>query len=262
MNKLMIGFHPFHMVSSSPWPIIGSLGVMAFSSGSVSFFTGGYLSLLLLGILSSCTVAAFWWRDVIREATGMGFHNSLVLSGLQLGVILFILSEIMFFFSLFFGWFFIMLTPDPSVGCMTPPIGVQPLSFLSVPLLNTIILLSSGVSITWSHHAILEGKSGSFSLFITCSLGMIFMVFQCIEYYEIPFSISDSVYGSLFFMATGFHGFHVLIGTSFLLINFARSVKGHFSSIHHFGFEASAWYWHFVDVVWLFLFISIYWWGS
>nr|UOP70473.1 cytochrome c oxidase subunit III [Hoplopleura pacifica] len=262
MTKLMLGFHPFHMVSASPWPLLGSAGVMSLSMGAVSFLLGGLTLPLILSVISTALISTLWWRDVIRESLGSGCHCSKVMVGLQLGMVLFILSEVMFFFSLFFGWFFIMLSPDPSIGCSTPPIGVQPLSFMSVPLLNTMILLSSGVSITWAHHSILEGASCSIPLGVTCLLGAVFMVFQCIEYYEIPFALSDSVYGSLFFMATGFHGFHVLIGTCFLLVNLMRSLSGHHSPKHHLGFEASAWYWHFVDVVWLFLFISIYWWGS
>nr|QPF24313.1 cytochrome c oxidase subunit 3 [Hoplopleura sp.] len=262
MTKFVLGFHPFHVVSVSPWPFLGSVSVMSLSSSVVVYLIGGCLELLAGSALSLLLVSFLWWRDVIRESTGMGHHSKVVVSGLQLGMILFILSEVMFFFSLFFGWFFISLSPDVSLGCVTPPLGVQPLSFTSVPLLNTVILLSSGVSVTWSHHAILEEKSGTLPLALTCLLGATFMMFQCIEYYGIPFSISDSAYGSLFFVATGFHGFHVLVGTSFLGINLYRSSASHFSSSHHLGFEASAWYWHFVDVVWLFLFTSIYWWGS
>nr|AID54846.1 cytochrome c oxidase subunit 3 [Hoplopleura akanezumi] len=262
MSKLMLGFHPFHMVSHSPWPLVGSLSILSLSASIIAFLIGGSKVLLVSSVSVTSFTACLWWRDVIREATGMGSHGERVVSGLQFGMLLFILSEIMFFFSLFFGWFFITLSPDPAIGCCVPPSGVQPLSFMSVPLLNTMILLSSGASVTWSHHAIIEGKGGALPLLVTCLLGCLFLGFQVVEYYEIPFTISDSVFGSLFFIATGFHGLHVLVGTCFLTVNLWRILKGHFSPVHHLGFEASAWYWHFVDVVWLFLFISIYWWGS
>ena len=131
-------------------------------------------------------------------------------------------------------------------------------------MLNTAILLTSGATITWSHHAIISGDRGQtiLSLLITIILGLVFTALQALEYYEAPFSIADSVYGSTFFVATGFHGLHVIIGTLFLLVCFIRIIKHHFTKHHHVGFEASIWYWHFVDYVWIFLFCCIYWWGS
>ena len=179
-----------------------------------------------------------------------------------MGIILFIVSEILFFFSFFWAYFHSSLSPAIEIGQSWPPLGIIPFNPFDIPLLNTIILVSSGLTVTWSHHAILNNnyKERTIRLLITILLGIYFSALQLIEYIEAPFTISDSVYGSRFFVATGFHGLHVIIGTIFLFFTFYRINLLHFSSIHHFGFEAAAWYWHFVDVVWLFLYVSIYWW--
>ena len=176
---------------------------------------------------------------------------------------LFILSEVCFFFAFFWAFFHRRLAPTIELGNRWPPTGINPLSPWGVPLLNTIVLLSSGVTVTWAHHAILAGnqKEGTLGLLLTVILGGYFTFLQGIEYFESRFSIRDRVYGTTFFVATGFHGLHVLIGRTFLLVCLVRHVKMHFTEGHHLGFEAAAWYWHFVDVVWLFLFVSIYWWG-
>jgi len=191
-------------------------------------------------------------------------YTHIVIKGLKWGIILFITSEVLFFFSFFWAFFHSSLSPTFETGLLWPPTGISPFNAFQVPLLNTIILLSSGVSVTWAHHAILENNfSQTFqSLMITIFLGVYFTSLQALEYWEASFSFSDSVYGSTFFIATGFHGIHVIIGTTFLLICWVRHSSRLFSRTHHFGFEAAAWYWHFVDVVWLFLYISIYWWGS
>jgi len=210
------------------------------------------------------TALSFWWRDVVREGTFEGNHTAKVQLSLRLGMILFIISEIMFFVALFWAFYHSSLSPVIQLGTVWPPKGITPLNPFSIPLLNTIILLSSGVFVTWCHHAILTGARNEalFSLLVTIVLACIFTYCQYFEYIHAGFTISDSVYGSCFFLTTGFHGFHVFIGTVFLMVCFGRLYHSHFTKEHHFGFEAAAWYWHFVDVVWLFVFITIYWWGN
>lgn len=255
---------PFHLVEYRPWPLIGSIGALILTTGLTTWFHLHSLECLLIALLLIVLVIIQWWRDVIRERTFIGHHTSQVVYGLRLGIILFISSEILFFFAFFWAFFHRRLSPVPELGCTWPPIGVSPINAFSIPLLNTAVLLASGVTVTWAHHAILENdhKNATQALLITISLGIYFTLLQLREYKEAPFSIADSVYGSTFFVATGFHGLHVLIGSTFLLICLIRNLLHQFSTTHHFGFEAAAWYWHFVDVVWIFLFICIYWWGS
>nr|YP_009255698.1 cytochrome c oxidase subunit III [Tylomelania sarasinorum]AND97132.1 cytochrome c oxidase subunit III [Tylomelania sarasinorum] len=255
--------NPFHLVEFSPWPLTGSMGALFLTLGLASWFhTGYYLSLLLGGFLIALTMVQ-WWRDVIREATFQGFHTNQVSKGLRWGMILFIASEVCFFFAFFWAYFHSSLAPSPELGSCWPPIGVVPLNPFEVPLLNTGVLLASGVTVTWAHHSLMEGDrpSGLQGLVATVFLGIYFTFLQAGEYYEASFTIADGAYGSTFFVATGFHGLHVLIGSTFLLVCLTRTWLQHFSTGHHFGFEAAAWYWHFVDVVWLFLYLSIYWWG-
>ena len=205
-----------------------------------------------------------WWRDVIRESTFQGHHTTPVQLGLRYGMILFIASEVMFFLAFFWAFFHSSLAPTVELGAVWPPKGITVLDPWEIPFLNTIILLTSGAAVTWAHHAILAGyrKEGITGLGITILLAVIFTGFQAFEYIEAPFTISDGVYGSTFYLSTGFHGLHVIIGTIFLFICLLRLQKGHFTKLHHFGFEAAAWYWHMVDVIWLFLFVSIYYWGG
>jgi cytochrome c oxidase subunit 3 len=205
-----------------------------------------------------------WWRDIIREATLEGQHTTSVQTGLKMGMILFIVSEVMFFVAFFWAFFHSSFNPSPAIGGVWPPAFIVTLDPWQIPLLNTIILLSSGASVTWAHHSIVLGSKDQAiqALLVTVGLAVIFTGLQAYEYVTAPFSISDSVYGASFYMATGFHGFHVFIGTCFLTVCLFRVYFNHFTREHHFGFEAAAWYWHFVDVVWLFLFITIYWWGS
>ena len=179
-------------------------------------------------------------------------------------MILFIVSEVMFFFGFFWAFFHSSLSPVPEIGSLWPPMGIDTISAWGVPLLNTIILLSSGITITWAHHAIVCGhrKNAISGLLLTIILALLFTMLQGFEYIDANFTISDSIYGSTFYLATGFHGFHVIIGTIFIIISTIRLINHHFTKEHHFGFEAAAWYWHFVDVVWLFLFVVIYWWGG
>ena len=258
--------HKFHLVDPSPWPFVMSMAALVTTTGGVlymhSFAMGG--STLALGIFMILYTMYFWWRDVVREATYEGHHTHVVQVGLRYGMILFIVSEIMFFFAFFWAFFNASVAPTIEIGSIWPPLGIEVLNAFEVPLLNTVILLLSGATVTWAHHAIVAGnrREAILGLLFTVALGIIFTLLQLFEYIDAPFNISDGIYGSTFYLATGFHGFHVMIGTIFLAVCLFRLINHHFTREHHFGFEAAAWYWHFVDVVWLFLFVSIYWWGG
>lgn len=258
--------HSFHLVDPSPWPLVASLGALAMTTGGVlymhKFYGGGQL--LLTGFFIILYVMYTWWRDIVREATYEEQHTFAVQRGLRLGMILFIVSELMFFFAFFWAFFHSSLAPTFAIGGVWPPQAIETIQTSGIPLTNTFFLLSSGATVTWAHHAIIvrAKKQALIGLILTLILAILFTGLQGLEYYEAPFSISDSVYGSCFYMATGFHGFHVFVGTISLLISFIRIVFNHFTNTHHFGFESAAWYWHFVDVVWLFLFITVYWWGG
>nr|QNJ33255.1 cytochrome c oxidase subunit III [Elaptus prionoides] len=256
--------HPYHLVDVSPWPILGALGAMTTMMGLIKWFHFYESDLLMLGLLITVLVMYQWWRDIIREATYQGLHTYNVTLGLRWGMILFITSEVFFFISFFWGFFHNSLSPSVELGMNWPPKGIQTFNPIEIPLLNTLILLTSGLTVTWAHHSLMESNYNQAlqGLLLTVILGLYFTILQAYEYMESPFTIADSAYGSSFFVATGFHGIHVIIGTTFLAVCLGRHLLSHFSSTHHFGFEAAAWYWHFVDVVWLFLYISIYWWGS
>nr|YP_009476697.1 cytochrome c oxidase subunit 3 [Proteomonas sulcata]AVM81190.1 cytochrome c oxidase subunit 3 [Proteomonas sulcata] len=258
--------HPFHLVDVSPWPLLAGQSALALTTGFVMYLQcyqgGGYV--FIFGLITLVFVSFLWWRDIVREATYQGHHTKAVQAGLRWGMILFIVSEIMFFFAFFWAFFAASLSPTQEIGGVWPPPGIDVLNPWEVPFLNTVILLLSGVTCTWAHHAIIQGDRAAvnLSLTLTVALGAVFTFLQGVEYYEANFTISDGIYGSTFFLATGFHGFHVLIGSTFLVVCLIRSLNYHFTRQHHFGFEAAAWYWHFVDVVWLFLFVSVYWWGG
>jgi len=258
--------HPFHLVDQSPWPMTCSVAAFTLTSGFVMYmhgYPGGGL-FALVGLIAVVATMGIWWRDVVREGTYQGLHTKAVQVGLRYGMMLFIISEVMFFFGFFWAFFHSSFAPVIDLGGVWPPPGIDVLSAFEVPLLNTFILLLSGATATWAHHAIVAGnrKEAVNGLAATVALGVFFTALQGFEYLECAFKISDGIYGSTFFLATGFHGFHVLVGTTFLVVCLYRQIKYHFTREHHFGFEAAAWYWHFVDVVWLFLFVSIYWWGG
>lgn len=260
--------HGFHLVDISPWPFVTSMSAFTLMTGSVMYFhsiKNGFF-VMIFGLILVILTMSVWWRDVVREATFEGHHTKAVQKGLRLGMILFIISEIMFFFAFFWAFFHSSLAPTVEIGSIWPPEAIYAFNPWEVPLLNTIILLTSGATVTWAHHALTAGKEmrkeAILGLLFTIILAIVFTALQMYEYNVSAFNISDGIYGSTFFMATGFHGFHVLIGTIFLAVCLVRLVKHHFTATHHFGFEAAAWYWHFVDVVWLFLYVSIYWWGT
>nr|QJF72878.1 cytochrome c oxidase subunit 3 [Nephus sp. 1 EL-2020] len=256
--------HPFHLVDYSPWPLLGALGAMISMMGFIKWFHLFNNNLFLIGNIITIIIMYQWWRDVTRESTFQGHHTNSVSMGLRWGMILFITSEVFFFISFFWSFFHSSLSPSIELGMIWPPKSISTFNPIQIPLLNTLILLSSGLTVTWAHHGLMENNYNQAfqGLMMSIILGFYFTLLQGIEYFESSFNISDSVYGSCFFMATGFHGLHVIIGSIFLTSCLMRLWLLHFSSWHHFGFEAAAWYWHFVDVVWLFLYISIYWWGS
>jgi len=259
-------YHRYHLVDPSPWPLVAALAALATTVGATMYFHSFSLGffLMVLGIFDILIVMGVWFRDVIREGTYQGKHTKKVQVGLRIGMLLFIVSEVMFFFAFFWAFFHSSLSPAIQIGSVWPPAGIVTFNAWGVPFLNTYILLLSGATITAAHHFILSGRYGDVvkSMTYTILLAVFFTVLQAYEYMESPFTISDGIYGSTFFMATGFHGLHVIIGTTFITVCLIRAMFGHFTREHHFGFEAAAWYWHFVDVVWLFLFVSIYWWGS
>jgi len=265
-TSFTIQAHPFHLVEPSPWPLAASFSLLLLTSAAVMNFhgtaNGGIL--LILGFICVLTSMALWWRDCVREGTYQGNHTSIVQRGITIGFILFVISEVFFFLSIFWAFFHSALSPSIELGAVWPPKGVMALNPFELPLLNTVILLSSGATLTWGHHSMIAGdrKGALFGIFWTIFLAIIFTACQAFEYYNAPFTIADSVYGSCFYFSTGFHGLHVIIGTIFLVVSFYRIISYQLTDSHHVGFESAILYWHFVDVVWLFLYVSVYYWGS
>ena len=263
--NLFVG-NRFHLVDPSPWPFLVSIGAFSVFTASVNYIQNILESVVVfqLSFLYFGLCIARWFTDIVTEGTMEGQHTLAVLQGLRYGMLLFIVSEVMFFFSFFWAFFHFSTAPSVAIGCTWPPVGIQTLNPWLVPFVNTVILLTSGVTITWAHKALYARlrMETIIALVLTVTLGAIFTGFQGLEYKTSNFNINDSVYGSIFYMATGFHGFHVLVGTIFIVVGLIRHYYYHFTDTQHFGFESSAWYWHFVDVVWIFLFGTIYWWGS
>jgi cytochrome c oxidase subunit III len=267
--------HDYHLVDPSPWPAIGATAAFITAVGAVRWMHGAHWWMLALGLIGILYTMFMWWRDVIAEAH-KGDHTAVVGIHLRYGMILFIASEVMFFVAWFWAFFDASLFTGEATlaarvgetGGLWPPKGIEPFNPWHLPLVNTLILLTSGTTVTWAHHALLNNdREGlKWGLAATVALGLLFTSVQAYEYGHAAFAFSrdngGNIYGSTFFMATGFHGFHVIIGTIFLIVCLMRALKGDFTPRQHFGFEAAAWYWHFVDVVWLFLFACIYVWAS
>jgi cytochrome c oxidase subunit 3 len=259
--------HPYHLVEPSPWPLLGAFAGGALVLGIVLIAHGSGWWMFWLGLMATLATMFFWWRDVLKESRTPGLHSPVVRLGLRYGMVLFIASEVMFFVAFFWAFFHFALYPEHVSGAakaIWPPAGIYTFDPFHLPLLNTMILLLSGCTVTWAHHALLQNdrKALITGLSLTVFLGVAFTGFQIKEYMIAPFAFTDGVYPSTFFLATGFHGFHVFVGTVFLAVCLFRAIRGHFTPERHFGFEAAAWYWHFVDVVWLFLFIFIYVWAA
>ncbi|WP_319530929.1 cytochrome c oxidase subunit 3 [uncultured Cohaesibacter sp.] len=263
--------HDYHIIDPSPWPFIGAVSAFVMAVGAITYFHDGPIWFMLIGLLGVLYTMVAWWADVIKESRE-GHHTPVVQLHLRYGMILFIASEVMFFVAWFWAFFDASLFADETqqyaraafTGGHWPPEGIEVIDPWHLPLFNTLLLLASGTTVTWAHHALIEEDSDSlkWGLILTVALGVIFTCVQVYEYIHAPFGFKESIYGATFFMATGFHGFHVFVGTIFLIVCLVRAYKGHFTPQKHFGFEAAAWYWHFVDVVWLFLFASIYLWGN
>jgi cytochrome c oxidase subunit 3 len=264
--------HDYHLVNPSPWPFVGSVSAFVMALGAILWFHEILPPwLLIVGAIGVLYTMYAWWSDVIKEGKA-GDHTPVVQMHHRYGMILFIASEVMFFvawFWAYFDGFFNQEAPEQyariaAMGTTWPPTGVELFSPWHLPLFNTLILLTSGTAVTWAHHALLhKDKRGLvWGLVVTIALGALFTFVQATEYSEAGFQFSGNLYGATFFMATGFHGFHVLVGTIFLIVCLIRALRDSFTVEHHLGFEFAAWYWHFVDVVWLFLFSSIYVWGA
>lgn len=293
--------HDYHILPPDPWPIISSFSALAMAAGGIMWMHGGHVDkpngggfLFFAGLAAVLFSMFCWWRNVIKEGRA-GDHTPVVQLHFRYGMILFIASEVMFFVGWFWAYFDFALFPDAisfvdgaveraaegaAIAAQWPPKGLEVINAFELPLLNTLILLTSGTTVTWAHHALIHNQRGGEKtglwgmlgvgnrdgvlkgLWLTIALGLLFSGIQAYEYMHAPFPFKGINYGASFFMATGFHGFHVIVGTIFLIVCLIRAYKGDFTPKAHFGFEAAAWYWHFVDVVWLFLFVSIYIWGG
>jgi len=259
--------HDYHILPPSLWPLLSAVGAFVMLSGAAVWMKGLTPWLFAVGAAMVAYSMFGWWSDVVAEGNG-GDHTPVVRIGLRYGMILFIMSEVMFFSAWFWSFFKHAMYPmgpaSPAVDGIWPPAGIVPFDPWHLPLINTLILLLSGVTLTWAHHTLVHGgnrREVMQALVLTVLLGLSFTGLQAYEYSHAAFGLSGNIYGAVFYMATGFHGAHVIIGTIFLFVCLLRVRAGHFTATEHVGLEAAAWYWHFVDVVWLFLFASIYIWG-
>lgn len=261
--------HPYHLVDLSPWPILTAFSLLLVTGGSVMLMHDHNLGKIVAisGFAAVVFCAWNWWKDVINEGLHGNHHNEVVRNGLRIGMTLFILSEVMFFFAFFFSYFYCSMFPAGILeGSWVvaegtwPPKGIQTFDPWDLPFINTLILLLSGTTVTWAHYALEEKDHNSVvtALSLTVALGLSFTLLQAFEYHHASFGLKDGIYAANFFLATGFHGMHVIVGTIFLTVCLFRAKRGDFKTGGHLGFEFAAWYWHFVDVVWLFLFIFVY----
>jgi len=256
---LNINNHPFHIVDHSPWPVKISLAIINIIMSIVQIIIKKK-RIIILSIISIIVISFQWWRDVSREASFQGLHSTSTIKNIKLGIMLFIISEVIFFLSFFWIFTHISLRVETELGIIWPPKNSKPFNPLEIPLLNTIILLLSGITITKAHIIIIKKTNIKPYIIITLTLGIYFTIIQIIEYKMSPYTFQDSSFGSSFYISTGFHGLHVIVGSIIIITSTIRTKKNHFNKIHHFGFEATAWYWHFVDVVWIILYTIIYAW--
>jgi cytochrome c oxidase subunit 3 len=256
--------HPYHLVDPSPWPLLGSISAGIMAMGIVQYMHSDKSILFIIGTIGVLATMLFWWKDVLNESVVQKAHSAVVKHGFRYGMGLFIASEVMFFFAFFWAFFNASLFPTEIIGSVWPPKDITTIDAFGLPFFNTLLLLLSGTTVTWAHHAIIHNdrKGALQALALTVIIALLFLAVQMLEYSHAPFAFSDGIYPSTFYMSTGFHGFHVFVGTIFLAVCLWRTQKRHFTSKSHFGFEAAAWYWHFVDVVWLFLFVCVYWLGG
>lgn len=258
--------HPFHLVDLSPWPLFQVVSLLILGGSAVAYFQGITNSLLslILGFITWLSVMGLWFRDVSSEGTFMGNHTRKVQGSLNIGFTLFVVSEIFFFISIFWAFFHSALAPTVELGCTWPPLGIVSIDPFAIPIVNTILLLSSGAFITYAHHGIVYSNRVLFitGTVMTLILAFAFTALQGVEYIEAPFTINDSVAGSVFFFGTGFHGIHIIIGSIFIIVSLSRVLYYHNTTSHMVGLDSAILYWHFVDVVWLFLYVFFYWWSA
>lgn len=256
--------HPYHLVDPSPWPLTTSISLLIITLSTVLLFQGYNTINIYIGLISLIFSLFFWFKDIVIESTFLGFHSKKVRKGISIGFWLFLISEIFFFISIFWAFFHSSLSPTATIGNIWPPVGIEAINPWGLPLLNTIILLSAGVTITVAHHSLINNnkKLTVNFLYLTVLLCIIFTYFQGFEYYYGPFNISDGIFGSVFYFSTGMHGLHVIIGTIFITISLIRIIYNHTLDSNHNGFLFAILYFHLVDYIWLLLFGIVYWWGS
>lgn len=255
---------PYFILNLSPWPILIAINTFNLIISNIIIINFKFNLISIINLIIIIIISILWWRDIIRERTFQGNHNFYIINLIKFRIILFIISEIFLFISFFWNFLHNSLAPSIELGLNWPPKNINFFNPLLIPLLNTIILLTSRFTVTLTHFYLLNNSKKKTIIFmnLTIILSIYFLLLQILEYKQATFTFSDSIFGSSFYIATGFHGLHVIIGTIFLIINLLRIIKLHFSFIHHIRFELAAWYWHFIDIIWLFLYITFYWWNN